>query len=368
VVRHSQLLHSQRREDCEYLMIKRLELRNFRCYRHLDLSLKQFNIVVGESGSGKTTLLESLFLIAGSNPEIYLRLRNWRGFSRALNLTGSREQFKSIFSDLFYDFDDSNGAVLSFEDSTFGSRKLEVGYSDSVKFGLDLNDPEPHAFTILPVEFKYVVDGRVHTTSLSIAGGKFSIEGAAPVAPLAYYNAINTTSFETTSAFSILSRKFRVTHLIESIGAIYPQVKDISLELIAGDPTLCATTYGLSQRIPLGDLSGGVAKFVTIALAILMNPRGTVIVDEFESGLYYRNIGTVWKALVQLAIQEKVQLVVTTHSYEFLQAAAPVLAADGNAKNSQLLRAELGADGAHTIRQIPATALNAATSQDFEVR
>jgi len=138
--------------------------------------------------------------------------------------------------------------------------------------------------------------------------------------------------------------------------------------LIAGDPTLCATTYGLSQRIPLGDLSGGIAKFVTVALAILMNPHGTVIVDEFESSLYYRNITSVWNALVQLAIQEHVQLIVTTHSYEFLQAAAPVLAAEGIAKNSQLLRAELGEDGKHFIRPIPATALSAATSQDFEVR
>jgi energy-coupling factor transporter ATP-binding protein EcfA2 len=324
--------------------------------------------VVGRSGSGKTALLESMFLLGGGNPEIYLRIRNWRGFSRTFNLSGTREQYQSIFLDLFYNFDQNNGANLRFEDSVAGSRELEISYSDSPQYGLDIEGPEPHAFTLSPINFKWIVNGRVHNTSLSFAGGKLTMDGLAPVAPLAYYNAVNTTSFESSSAFSALSRSYRVSPLIEVIGAIYPTVKDISLELIAGDPALCVSTGDLSQKIPLGDLSGGIAKFVTIALALLMNPKGTVIVDEFESGLYYQDVPDVWKALVKLATDQEVQLIVSTHSYEFLKAASPVLAANGIAKDSQLLRAEVNKAGEHMIRRIPADALDAATSQDFEVR
>jgi ABC-type lipoprotein export system ATPase subunit len=348
-------------------MIKRLELRNFRCFQHLDLSLKQFNIVVGESGSGKTALLESIFLLAGGSPEIYFRIRQWRGFSRSLNLTGYRESYRSIFRDLFYNFDSDNGAILSFEDDRTGSRKLEIAYSDSAISGLDLEGSEPHAFTLSPINFKWIVEGRVHNTSASIKEGKFTFEGTAPVAPLVYYNSVNVSSFENSSAFSALNQKFRATPLIAVIAEIYPQVKDISLELIAGDATLCVATL-LDERLPLGDLSGGVAKFVSLALGILANPKGTIIVDEFESGFYYRNIPTVWKALVKLATQEQVQLVVSTHSYEFLKAASPVLASNGISKNSQLLRAEINKVGEHVIRKIPADAFEAATSQDFEVR
>jgi ABC-type lipoprotein export system ATPase subunit len=349
-------------------MIKRLELRNFRCYQHLDLSLKHFNIVVGESGSGKTALLEAIFLLGGANPEIYLRLRNWRGFSRAFNLSGTREQYQSIFRDLFYNFDQDSGAILNFEDDVSGSRKLEISYSDSPKFGLDLEGPEPHAFTLSPIQFKWIVDGRVHNTSLSFNAGKLTIDGAAPVAPLAYYNSVNVSTFEASSAFSALSRQFRVVHLIETIARVYPQVKDISLELIAGDPALCVAIAGLAERIPLGDLSGGIAKFVSIALSILINPKGTVIVDEFEAGLYYRDIASVWKSLVELATLQQVQLIVSTHSYEFLQAAAPVLASEAIAKESQLLRVEIDDNGKHVIRKITASAFEAATSQDLEVR
>ncbi|HZP03695.1 MAG TPA: AAA family ATPase [Terracidiphilus sp.] len=348
-------------------MIKRLELRNFRCFRHLDLSLKQFNIVVGESASGKTALLESMFLIGGASPEIYFRLRNWRGFSRNLNLSGTRENYQSIFRDLFYNFDQDAGAILSFEDSLAGSRRLEISYSDSPEYGLDLESPEPHAFTLSPVNFKWLIQGKVHNTSLSFKEGKLTINGAAPTAPLAYYNTVNTSTFENSSAFSALSRRFRDSSLLKAVAAIYPEVKEITLELTAGDPTLCVAT-DLSERLPLGDLSGGVAKFVTIALGILANPKGTVIVDEIESGFYYRNMPSVWSALVTLCVEEQVQLVVSTHSYEFLKAAAPVLATNGTAKESQLLRAEINENGEHVIRKIPAQAFEAATSQDFEVR
>jgi ABC-type lipoprotein export system ATPase subunit len=348
-------------------MIKRLELKNFRCFKQLDLSLRQFNVVVGESGSGKTALLESMFLLGGGSPEIYFRIRNWRGFTRALNLSGTRENYQSIFRDLFYNFDQDGGAVLSFQDNLRGSRSLEISYSDSPSYGLDLEAPEPHAFALSPVNFKWIVEGNVHNTSLSFKEGKVTFDGTAPVAPLSYYNPVNVNAFENSSAFSALSKKFKASSLAAAVSRIYPEVKEITLELIGGDPALCVATE-LSERLPIGDMSGGIAKFVTIALGIFANHKGTVIIDEIESGFYYRNMPSVWAALVQLCRDEEVQLVVSTHSYEFLKAAAPVLVSDGIAKESQLLRAEINDEGQHVIRRIQAQALEAATSRDFEVR
>jgi energy-coupling factor transporter ATP-binding protein EcfA2 len=348
-------------------MINRLELRNFRCYKHLDISLKRFNIIVGESGSGKTALMEALFLLGGGSPEIYFRLRGWRGFTRNLNLTGTRESYQSLFRDLFFNFDENAGAVLSSQDTDAGLRRLEISYGDSKQYGLDLEGPEPHAFTLSPLNFKWVVDGRVHPTSLFFKEGRFTIEGSAPVAPLVYYNSTNTTTFETSSVFSSLSRKFRSTSIVKVIASIYPQVKDITLELIGGDATLCVATE-LNERLPIGDLSGGVTKFVSIALGILANPNGTVIVDEIESGFYYKDMPAVWAALVNLCVEEKVQLVVSTHSYEFLKAAAPVLAVSEIAKESQLMRSEINAARERVIKRIPAHSLESATSLDFEVR
>ena len=84
-------------------MIKSLEIKNFRCFKDLYLrELKRFNIVVGEGGSGKTSLLEAIFLVAGASPEVWMRLRQWRGFSPTFRLSGTRDSYESLFRDIFH--------------------------------------------------------------------------------------------------------------------------------------------------------------------------------------------------------------------------------------------------------------------------
>ena len=353
-------------ENGRYLMINRLELRNFRCFKHLDLPLKRFNILVGESGSGKTAFMESLFMLGGASPEIYFRIRNWRGFSRNVTFTGTREQYQSLFRDLFYKFNQNEGVLLRTQDDRYGSRQLEIGYGEIEDYNLELEGPSPHAFKISPINFKWIIDGIVHNTSSSLKEGKFLFSGSAPVAPVSYYNSLNLSVFENVSAFSSLSKHYRADSLVQAIAAIYPQVKGITLELVSGDAVLCADV-GLEEKVPLGELSGGISKFASYALGILANPGGAVLIDEIEDGVYYKNMPDVWRSLVALCLQEEVQLIVSTHSYEFLQAAAPILARDEIAKESQLLRAEIE-DGEYVIRKIAAQALEAATSRDFEVR
>jgi len=49
------------------LYIKRLKLRNFRNYDHLDISFgKNFNILSGNNGQGKTNILEAIFMCAAA--------------------------------------------------------------------------------------------------------------------------------------------------------------------------------------------------------------------------------------------------------------------------------------------------------------
>lgn len=63
-----------------YQMIRSIDLRNFRCYRQLEVNnLARLNVIVGDNGVGKTTLLESIFLPLATSPEIALRLRQQRG-------------------------------------------------------------------------------------------------------------------------------------------------------------------------------------------------------------------------------------------------------------------------------------------------
>ena len=71
----------------EYLMIKSLTIKNFRCFREAHLEgLRRVNIVVGRNATGKTVLLESSFLAAGGSPLIVLKLRQMRGMGEGVRL------------------------------------------------------------------------------------------------------------------------------------------------------------------------------------------------------------------------------------------------------------------------------------------
>jgi predicted ATPase len=94
-------------------MIKSLQISRFRCFRDLQIeNLQQFNLVVGESGSGKTAFLESIFLLGAASPEVWMRLRQWRGHGNIIKLSGTRASYESIFRDIFYDFRKHRGAFI----------------------------------------------------------------------------------------------------------------------------------------------------------------------------------------------------------------------------------------------------------------
>jgi predicted ATPase len=349
-------------------MIQSITIKNFRCFKELKpLHLKRFNVFVGESGSGKTTLLEAMFLLGGATPEIYFRLRNWRGFSGSISLAGNRASYESLFKDMFYNFSQEKAAYISTQDSNSGARSLEISYKDKEEYSLDLAILDSHAFLIVPLEFKWQVAGKVYNSSLEFKEGKFTITGSAPVAPLAYYNSINASTQQNAAAYSELSKKFRTSSLLSVISRIFPHVSDLTLEIMAGE-TLLHVSTNLSERLPLGDLSGGISKFVTIALGILANPGGVVAVDEIESGFYYRNMSEIWAGLVNLAEQENVQLVVTTHSYEFLKAVAGNLENETIAKDTQIMRLEKTSEGEHVVKKISISAFGSAIEYEMEVR
>jgi len=96
-------------------MITSFEIKNFRCFEHIKQDgLRRFNLLVGKSGSGKTALLEALFLAGGANPEIYFRLRRWRGFGEGVALSATRDTYEAFFQDLFYNFHQEMGASIEF--------------------------------------------------------------------------------------------------------------------------------------------------------------------------------------------------------------------------------------------------------------
>ena len=72
------------------------------------------------------------------------------------------------------------------------------------------------------------------------------------------------------------------------------------------------------------------------------------MVDEIENGFYYKRMPSIWKAIIKFSHEYSVQLFISTHSKECLEALLPSVNEDPS--NFRLLRVEVDEKRNHTIK------------------
>ena len=166
-------------------MLASIEIKNFRCFSELQQGgLKRFNFVVGDGGSGKTALLESIFLAGGGSPEIYFRIRGWRGFGE-VRFQNSRESFESFFRDLFFNFDQQSGVHIRLTDSNLGDRSLRIYYGEDEPFTLSLRaNADTSAHSPKPLHFRWKTQAKTVDTKIYFEENTLKISGGQDVYPI----------------------------------------------------------------------------------------------------------------------------------------------------------------------------------------
>jgi len=348
-------------------MLKNIEIKNFRCFRDLYLhDLKRFNIVVGESGSGKTALLEAIFLAGAASPEIWMRLRQWRGFAGTnLRLTGSRVSYEGLFRDIFFNFEKRKPVRIDFTDSDAKTRTLKISYPSQEKYSQfssqDRN--QENEFIVEPIVFAWRSKGREQKARVEIKDHQLSFRGFNNVYPIWFSSPMINEGTTIAQSFSELSVRKRTEPLIKAVRALYPELESIGVESIAGDLLLCVSSAAMSEKLPIGLMSSGLTRFLSIMVAIAVNPGGVLLIDEFEVGFYYKTLRKVLQSICAFCIDNDVQIVASTHSYEFIQTLLPIMEAQGNDFN--LLRAERhGSECKVKVLSDPVSAIES----NFEVR
>jgi Fe-S cluster assembly ATPase SufC len=349
-------------------MVQGLRIKNFRCFEQLDLNdLRRFNLVVGQNGSGKTALLECLYLLSGVSPELYFGTRYWRGLGERVQLSTDRGQYESVFRALFFELDTRRVVEAELLDPNHGRRSLRIFYEGNHVLSLPLGPQAVSSLGIKPITFRWQgFSGKVFTSRVEIVENQLRM----PTFDEPYPGVFLTPGAllnpeDTANRFSELSKRKMAGPVIEALQHLFPQVEDLSLEVESGTNMLFASVNYLDRKVPVGVLSAGISKLLSLLIAIAEKRDGMVLLDEMENGLYFEAMPQVWAAVVGLCRSNNVQLFVTTHSSECLRALLPEVKRAPD--EFCLLRAGRYRNK-NIIEFVEGTALEAALEQRVEVR
>ncbi len=189
-----------------------------------------------------------------------------------------------------------------------------------------------------------------------------------PTAQNALYfgSGLTYSSEEAAGRLSELRKQKLESESVKIVSSIFKNVRGISAERDADSYQLFADVRGVPQLIPLHFVSAGISKAAAILLGIESKDTKTAFIDEIENGLHFSMLPAFWKALERMCRGRGVQLFVTTHSQECLQA---LVSASGVRLNEvAFYRTDLNRAGASTVERVSSKDVAAALEYGTEVR
>ncbi|MGA2481738.1 MAG: AAA family ATPase [Candidatus Acidiferrales bacterium] len=349
-------------------MIDSLSIANFRGFENLEIhGLRRINVLVGQNSSGKTALLEALFLAAGGSPEIALRLQAQRGLGQPFQVTLERPSYESLWRYLFWGLDQAKTISINLVGSPPNTRSLAVAYADQASTKLPFGKEGTESPFIVPINFTWRTStGEVFESQPSITKEGINISGTGETMPVFLFSSTTTVNaLENASRFSELDLQGKSGLVVDALKREFPYLKDISVQVISGMPTLHAALTFSDLKLPLALLSGGINKLMGILLTVALRPQGVVLVDEIENGFYHDRLQTIWSTLLELCQQQNTQVFASTHSQECLEAALATIR--GNEEEFALIRTERS-NGRCTANVFGGRHFQSAIEQNIEVR
>lgn len=350
-----------------YRMIDSVKISNFRCFRELTLEkCSPINVIVGDNGCGKTTVLEAIFLALCANPQKALMLRQYRGMDGSFS--GDANSIVEIFySDLVPDKSVTE-IILSGSGPEVRTLRIVQGRRDLIipKDARAASDAQ----MLSPYIFEWVdAEGIAHPTRTKITNQGLEFEGTGEDnLPTWFFfpSQAPTPSAETAERFSELRRQRRSLKFIQTFTETFDWIEDISVESVGGTPMLHAAVRGAQRLLPLPAVSGAINRFAAILLGIAYRPKGIVLVDEIENGIFHTRYPTLMKALLNFAREYETQLFVSTHSKEMLDGF--IAATEDKVSDIALWRLERSEDSEIQVLRFDGKAFKAGVQYGTEVR
>lgn len=354
-------------------MIQQVTIDGFRGFHGFSCDeLSPITVIGGRNNSGKSSLLEALSLVFDFSTAA--------GLDRLNGFRGVRSKSLSDFSSFFANGDMSRAVRIECMFTDGYRRSVEVSHKLSPT-ALTLSEPGAP----MPVS-----DLKSSVESLERIEVKFSVrrgtESIAEFEDSAYVVAQGATDVSFTrvdkappsvgeyvaaACRSMEDERLEQLYLANQFDLIKETVRKIDsriVDLAPVDHRLMARVVGVDKMLPLRVMGDGMVKTVAcLAMILSVSNGGVCAFDEIENGLHYSAMQSVWHTLVEVARARGVQLVVTTHSLEFLQAISRVVEKIGS-DDFAYLKMSRSQGGDTFVDRYSGDEFRAYIDQEFELR
>ena len=306
-------------------MIKSIVIKNYRGIKDLEIdNFKKYNFFIGDNGSKKTTILESL--------GIGLSLLD---FERILKNARNRKMKikKENVSSLFFNSDTNNMIKFILETKDNIKAETVISIDKTLSMFQDFSSDEiNNDFS----NYFYTIEKRIREDKLKTniyikennqtTYKNFRIE-TIPKSFKRFLEKYNISIEISDNLKNSSDTIFQVDRIIKSRKKEellkYLQIidKDIK-EIYINDEEIFVEKETLKEFIPISSIGDGmVLALDIISSLILTDDFRVILIDEIERGIYYKNYRKLSEIIIELCKDnQNIQLFITTHSKEFLEA------------------------------------------------
>ncbi len=296
-----------------------LNIETFRGINNLELNnLSNVNILVGANNCGKTSVLEAAMVLSRPND-----------FSNILRISRLREGAGANLSPSLYDsflflfnkLSDNMLVSVSCEEASGNKTlvrlygKIQMILLESISEGMDSfvgelfceGGHEQIRFfpNVIPVSFnKY--------------DNKITLEKNKPYIKMKY---ISTIDHIVKNNFNEIVRNRHLSEkVIEILKLFDSNIKDLRIVQDKDGRIVQMVDNSLSEYMPLSTYGDGIKKVIALANGVAEAENGILLVDEIETSIHANALKQVFNWLINACKTFNVQLFLTTHSIETVDA------------------------------------------------
>ena len=314
---------------------KSIHIENFRRLENLRLDdLGTVNLLVGKNNSGKTSVLEALAI--ASNPT---SATQWIDVGRERELKSARTPLLEVLGWFFpHDHPRENGydGTAAMKVTLTDGRAVDiraeyrefrqVEMTPEPEDGSDFVDEEPSEYAAtLEIWLKNDPIGSLleELPVIHEFSGR-SFKDVGPGSRLVPCQLVTPVSHRTSRQLlagidQILEDRMK-PEVIRLLQLLAPDVEDIEIRSPQGRGAVIHLYHSKIGHVPLAVEGDGMRRALGFASACVQARGGMLLLDEVETALHPEALSGVFRFLVEICREQRVQLFVSTHSLEAVDA------------------------------------------------